>query len=44
MSAMPEDPEDSDKKVSDSLTLNLYDGLQSDLSATGMWKNISHII
>ena len=32
MSAMPEDPEDSDKKVSDSLTLNLYGGLQSDLS------------
>ena len=32
MSAIPEDPEDPDKKVSYSLTLNLYGGLQCDLN------------
>ena len=48
-SAMPEDSEDSDGKVSDSFTLNLYGGLQFDLSghngshsinrrATAMWQ------
>ena len=30
MSAMPEDPEDSDRKVSDSFNLNLYGGLHYD--------------
>ena len=32
MSAVPENHEDPDRKVSDSLTLNLYGGLQSDLT------------
>ena len=32
MSAIPEDPEDPDREVSDSLTVNLYGGLQCDLS------------
>ena len=32
MSAVPEDPEDPNRKVSDSLSLNLYDRLQCDLS------------
>ena len=32
MSAVSEDPEDPDWKVSDSLTLNLYGGLLCDLS------------
>ena len=32
MSAVPEDPEEPDWKVSDSLTLKLYGGLQYDLS------------
>ena len=49
MSTVPEYPEDPDRKVSDSFTLNLYGGLQCDLSghngnhsimhrATAMWQ------
>ena len=38
MSAVPEDPEDPDWKVSNSVTLDLYVGLQCNLSG---WKKLN---